>query len=979
MTGPTVGSQVSHYRLERVLGAGGMGQVFLARDLTLDRPVAIKFLMATDDEHARRRLLAEARSVAALDHPAICTVHEVVTDESVGDFIVMSFVEGETLAARLRRGRLTTSEALALMVPLLQALGAAHRAGIVHRDIKPQNIILTPTGMPKLLDFGIAKRVVAESSTEDKTTVTMLTGDGDIVGTLGYMSPEQVQGRPVDARSDLFSLGSVLFECLTGTRAFAGASRAETIGALLHVNPPAPSSVVPDLAPTFDALCEDLLRKVPAERFQTAEEVLGALRSLSPTARTAGVTDRVAPFRMPRRLTRVQRAIVAGALLVSAAWGAVWLLSGRTTLPEASPAAMRWFNIGVEKLREGSYTGAHKALEEAVRVSPEFALGHLRLAEAQAEMDNADGARDSLLKVDALLPVNARLRQEDRLRLDAVRWSVLRDHPKAIAAYQQLADLEPTDASRWLDVGRAEDAAGRRVAALKHFERAVNLNGQYAAAYQRLGVLQSQGGQGAVALTSLDEAIRLHRAGSNTEGEAEATLRKAIVHIARRESDAARRALARVAELANSPEFVSLRLRAEFEKARVAQTDGRVEEAEALSRKAVDEAINLNMGTIAADGLRGLATALMVAGRYEEANVQFDRAIGLAVKEKAARVEMQARLSQASLRLAESRYADAISMVEAQLKFVTDRRYVRNEAEAKSMLARAHEGLEHYDEARRLASEVLALAESLDDAVLTGVSLDNLAGQADRLGRLPEALALRERLEKLHRASNDQALLAFDLVNRADLLLRLGRGGEGEAALAEVDKAIADGRQDYKSRLPRMALMRALRASIEGRYAEVEALALTLRAPAPARPGDNALFARVLTEHAHARLARSRTDVTEIAAWPGQAASPALGRELTYWVARTLIERRRFDLAYKVSQAAWDAQPARTNLELRWRMAALAAQALANQSATADAATGATMRTSARDELQTLLGQWSQAGTAYVARPDLAALRKGIS
>ena len=974
MTGPTVGSQVSHYRLERVLGAGGMGQVFLARDLTLDRPVAIKFLMATEDEHARRRLLAEARSVAALDHPAICTVHEVVTDESVGDFIVMSFVEGETLAARLRRGRLTPTETMALMVPLLQALGAAHRAGIVHRDIKPQNIILTPTGMPKLLDFGIAKRVMPESSTEDATTATMLTGDGDIVGTLGYMSPEQVQGRPVDPRSDLFSLGSVLFECLTGIRAFAGASRAETIGALLHVNPPAPSSVVPDLAPTFDALCADMLRKVPAERFQTAEEVLGALRSLSPTARMAAGTDHTAPARTPLRLSRRQW-VIAGVVAATAMTG-VWLMRG-TSLPGGTPDAVRWFNLGVEKLREGSYTSARKALEEAVRVSPEFVLAHLRLAEAQAELDNASGARESLLTVDGLLR-NARLQKEDQLRLDAVRWSVLRDHPKAIAAYQQLADLEPTDASRWLDVGRAEDAAGRRVAALKHFEQAVKLNRQYAAAHQRIGVLQSQGVQGTVALASLDEAIRLHQAGSNTEGEAEATLRKAIVHIARRESDAASRALARVSEIASDPKYVSLRLRAEFEKARVALADGRAEEAEALSRKAVDEAISLNMGTIAADGLRGLATALTVAGRYDDANVQFDRAIDLAVKEKAARLENQSLLSQASLRLAERRYADAIALAEKPLKFVTDFRYVRNEAEAKSVLARAHEGLEHYDEARRLASEVLALAESLDDVVLTGVSLDNLAGQADRLGRLLEALALRERLEKMHRDTNDQTLLAYDLVNRADLLIRLGRGAEGEAALAEVDRAIADGRQDYKSRLPRMALMRALRASIEGRYGEVEALALAVHGPASARPGDNALFARVLTEHAQARLGRSRTGVTEIAAWPGQASSPALGRELTYWVARTLIERRSFDLAYQVSQLAWEAPPARTNLELRWRMAALAAQAAANQPAAPNAASGATMRTAARDELQALLGQWSQAGATYVARPDLAALRKGI-
>ena len=965
MTGPTVGSQVSHYRLERVLGAGGMGQVFLARDLTLDRPVAIKFLMATEDEHARRRLLAEARSVAALDHPAICTVHEVVTDESVGDFIVMSFVEGETLAARLRRGRLTPTEAMALMVPLLQALGAAHRAGIVHRDIKPQNIIITPTGLPKLLDFGIAKRVMPESTTEDATTATLLTGDGDIVGTLGYMSPEQVQGRPVDARSDLFSLGSVLFECLTGTRAFAGASRAETIGALLHVNPPAPSSVVPDLAPTFDALCEDMLRKVPAERFQTAEEVLGALRSLSPTGRMSAVTERTAPARRSVRLSRRQW-VIAG-MVAAVAMTVTWLLRP-TALPEASPEAVSWFNTGVAKLREGSYAGARLALLEAVGKSPDYIQAHLRLAEAEANLDNDADAQQALLRVNALLPANTRLPAEDQLRLDAVRWSVLRDHERAIAAYQQLADRAPNEADRWLDVGRAEDAAGRRVAALKHFEQAVKLNGQYAAAHQRLGVLQSQGGQSATALASLSEAIRLHQAGSNIEGEAEATLRKASVHIARRELDEARIALERTAQLARDPKFVSLRLRTQFEQARLAQADGQFAEAEKLSKAAVDTAIDLRMGTIAADGLRGLATAMLVAGRYNDADVQLKRAIDLAVEQKATRVEMQARIQQAAMRLQENRFAEAAEMAEKPLRFFAAGRYVRNEAESKSILSRAHEGLEHYDQARQLASEVLALAESIDDQVLIGVSLDNLAGQAQRLGQLPEALTLRERLEKSHRASNDHVSLAFDLVNRADLLIRLGRGAESEAPLAEVEQGIADGRQAYTGRSRRVSLMRALRASVEGRFGDVEKHARLAAGAATDAPSDTALFAQLLSEHARARLGTSQAAVEVIAGWPAQASEPSVRREMTYWAARTLLLRRSPDLARKMSEEAWGEAPARNNLELRWRLAALSAQAGA----------GATMRASARADLMALLGQWPVPGVTYVARPDLAALRKDL-
>lgn len=974
MTRPTVGSQVSHYRLERVLGAGGMGEVFLARDLTLDRLVAIKFLIRPGDEHARRRLLAEARSAAALDHPSICTIHEVVTDDAGGDFIVMQHVEGETLAQRLRRGRLPPAEALAIASPLFHALAAAHRAGIIHRDIKPQNIILTPSGQPKLLDFGIAKRLLPEPGPDDATTTSQLTSEGDVVGTLAYMSPEQIQGRPVDARSDLFSLGCVLYECLVGVRPFAAASRAEAIGQLLHVDAPAPASVVPGLAPTYDSLCADLLRKSPAERFQSADEVLGAIRGLSPTAHSSGaVAGAASPATTPLRRLSIRQWGAGGAgvavVLLALSWS--WL-SG-TSLPGASPEAVQWFDRGVEKLREGSYTGAQSALIEAVRINPDYIQAHLRLAEAKAELDDGLGAQEAVLRVNALLPANARLPREDQLRLDAVRSFVLRDHERAIDAYRQLADRAPGVASRWLDVGRAEDAAGRRVAAMAHFELAVKLDGQYAAAHQRLGVLQSQGGQGATAIASLDEAIRLHQAGANVEGEAEATLRKAAVHGARREHDAARRALARVAELAVDPRYESLRLRVEFARARLARAEGRFQEAETLSRAALDEAIRARMLTIASAGVYDLATALMVAGRYDDADVQFNRAIELAVEQKADRTEMQARLQQASMRLDQGRYADVIVMVDAPLRFLTDRRYVRNEAEAKSVLARAHEGLEHYDVAHQLANEVLTLATSIEDQVLIGVSLENLAGQAERLGRLPEALALRERLEKIHRDNNDHAMLAFDLVNRADLLIRLGRGADAEALLAEVDQAITAGRAAYSSRSRRVALMRALRASIDGRFGEVEGFARQAADPGAGPAGDTALFARVLAEHARAQRGTSREAVESIADWPGEASSPALGRELAYWAARTLLLRRSPDLARKVSETAWAAAPARGNVELRWRLAALAAQA---SSSAPDAGAGVTMRASARDDLRTLLGQWSGSGVTYITRPDLAALRK---
>ena len=240
----------SKYKILRLLGAGGMGSVYLARDLTLNREVAIKFvaLNKTSDATARRRLLREAQTAAGLDHPFICSVHEVGTASDGRPYIVMQFVEGETLAEQLRRGPLDPRVALALAADIADALRAAHAQGIVHRDLKPHNIIMTPSGRPKLLDFGIAQilhpHLPAPGDEEETHTHTDLTGPGHVIGTPGYMSPEQLQQGAVDGRSDLFSLGAVLYQCLTGRSAFEGRSPIEVGGQVL-LSEPAPVSKRP--------------------------------------------------------------------------------------------------------------------------------------------------------------------------------------------------------------------------------------------------------------------------------------------------------------------------------------------------------------------------------------------------------------------------------------------------------------------------------------------------------------------------------------------------------------------------------------------------------------------------------------------------------------------------------------------------------------------------------------------------------------
>src|SRR5689334_14957381 len=248
------GLRLGPYEIQAPLGAGGMGEVYRARDTRLDRTVAIKILPAVfaADPHFRDRFDREARALSGLDHPNICPLYDVGRHDDTS-FLVMPLLEGESLAARLQRGPLPLEEALAVATGIADALARAHRAGIVHRDLKPANVILTKTGA-KLLDFGLAKQRVdvVASSSGSLATVQNLTAQGSILGTLQYMAPEQLEGAEADARSDIFAFGTLLYEMLTGRKAFEAKSHASLIAAILEREPPPVSQVQPVAPPALD-------------------------------------------------------------------------------------------------------------------------------------------------------------------------------------------------------------------------------------------------------------------------------------------------------------------------------------------------------------------------------------------------------------------------------------------------------------------------------------------------------------------------------------------------------------------------------------------------------------------------------------------------------------------------------------------------------------------------------------------------------
>src|SRR5215813_9093400 len=298
--GSMAGMTLGRYRLLSPLGAGGMGEVYQALDTRLDREVAVKILPArlADNPDAMRRFEREAKAVAALSHPNILSIHDFGSEQGVS-YAVMELLKGETLRSRLSHGALPWRKAVGIGVEIAEGLSAAHAKGITHRDLKPENIFLTSDGRTKILDFGLARvnAVSSDGNNTSATTVPRITDAGVVMGTPGYMSPEHVRGAEVEAPSDIFSFGSVLYEIVTGRRPFVGKTVADTMAAILRDDPP-------DLAESGKNIPQDLeqviihcLEKNPAERFQSARDLAFALKTISGGSGKSKALSKLPPMR----------------------------------------------------------------------------------------------------------------------------------------------------------------------------------------------------------------------------------------------------------------------------------------------------------------------------------------------------------------------------------------------------------------------------------------------------------------------------------------------------------------------------------------------------------------------------------------------------------------------------------------------------------------------------------------------------------
>src|SRR5499426_3511224 len=404
-----VGHSLGHYQALSLIGSGGMGKVYLAEDTRLGRKVALKLLPPefTQDRKRVRRFKQEARAASSLNHPNILTIHEIgeaSTGEGGAHYIVSEFVEGETLRAMLRDGRLDVGKATAIAEQVASALSVAHEAGIVHRDIKPENVMVRPDGLVKVLDFGLAKLTEAPARPADSEALTNLsTAPGMVMGTVSYMSPEQARGQKADHRTDIFSLGVMLYEMIAGRRPFEGATTSDVIAALLTAEPPPLGKYCAEATTELELIVGKCLAKDRETRYQSAAELIAELKTLPQGSQTERPTTREVVVTRPRLASR--RWLLIAAMALSLVVGLIWLISWRrsqapqsdqiklTSQDEPRPANAGSINpeaydaylsgrFYANRQKKADNETAIMMLKRAVDLDPNFAAAHAELAQA---------------------------------------------------------------------------------------------------------------------------------------------------------------------------------------------------------------------------------------------------------------------------------------------------------------------------------------------------------------------------------------------------------------------------------------------------------------------------------------------------------------------------------------------------------------------------------------------------------------------
>jgi len=973
-------SEISHYRIVRKLGAGGMGEVFLAEDRTLGRKVAIKMLseQRAGSYQARQRLINEAKAAAALDHPNICSIYEV-GEEDDRVFIVMQYIDGQTLAERIWKSPLPASEVVDIGIQVAQALAEAHAAGVIHRDIKPQNIIVTPRGQVKVLDFGLAKIAQPDlPEGSEAQTWERLTEAGSIVGTPGFMSPEQLRGKEIDARSDIFSLGVTLYECASGISAFERGTPLEVSLRVVSDTPPPPSELNPLVPPGLDRIIARAMAKDPAARYESALLFQSDLLTLKQDIAGSGAVSRPvstvsSAANTSRRSLRFNTLI---AVAVVAALLAAWFVSGRLRRGHVPPPeAVVWYNRGTSAIREGAYFQASKALERALEIDNSFALARVRRSEAYSEIELTDRAREELVQAMALLPDRSSLSNAESMYVDAVAATLNRNFKAAIDKYSQIVTSvgDGEKAAAYVDLGRAYEKDENIDKAIESYVKATQLDPQSAAGFLHSGILHGLRLQLSQANDAFSKAQDIYKAMSSQEGLAEVYFQRGSLLAKMRKLPEAKEQLERSLEMSRTASNDYQSIRTQLQLSNVYYAEGDSNRAKATAAEAVKAAQLVNIRTLATDGLIDLGYTLLARGEFADTRVYLQQALDFARQDRAIRLEARARLALGSLSTQEGRFDEAVSHLESALKFYQPAGYRRETSNALILLGRAYRDKGEYAVAMKAFSEQLELAKQSGDPARLAASHSSLAVLlGDNQEMYPEALPHVDESYRINKSLGARVAMGWDQVNRAASLWPLGRYQEAKAALDEAYSIAADPEAGFKAQLAYVEVTGAQMAFSLGNRAEATTRATAALKLAEPDYKDTALQARQTL----ALVQASGVTPAPGTALIGEAVKAAKELNLPRLLSTALLASAEVRLAGGDARGALaDAQAAQTmfasaaQLESEWRAWLVSARAALLEGQRATAYDYATRAESGRAALQARWGDDNYRG--YERRPDI--------
>jgi serine/threonine protein kinase/Tfp pilus assembly protein PilF len=996
-----IGRTLSHYRILEQIGEGGMGVVYLGEDTLLGRRVAIKTIHSragAEDRNFRARFLGEARAVSALSHPHIAIIYDYGETEDGEPYIVMELIKGETLGELMLTEKLTISRAIEIIKQVGEALAEAHRHGIIHRDIKPTNVAINERGHVKVLDFGLAKQIALEATDitdpERQTLMVTHTREGLILGTPMYLSPEQALGNEVDARSDLFSLGSLLYECIAGKPAFFGKSAAEICAKVMRDDPPPPSTLNSDIPKELDRIALKSLSKKPEARYQTADEMIAELQSVQAnlSSDAANTVTRVIPsavetrpsgtlatlsdiFRRPRLpIGYVALAVVALVTLTIGIW---YFARARPHQPNVE--AQRLYETGANAIRAGSYFQASKALELATRADDQFALAHARLAEAFMELDYFDKAKDEILRASELTPNRSVLSKVDNQYLDALTATVRRNFPAAAATYSEIVKTDPTKAEAHVDLGRAYEKNNQTDKAIESYSDAIKHDPHIAAAFLRLGILYGRKRDIDASNRAFDKAEESYQSLGNVEGRAEVALQRGVVlNDSVGKPDDARAQLEQARDMAKVVNAPYQQIRILFQLSSVALKQNKGGEAKQFATQALELAQANQMETMIARGYIELGYVDFLTADYASAERNFQQGLDYAQKFGARLNEARAQLSLASLYEQRGEPDKALTYQEPAQKFYQSAGYRTETNQAMNIRARLYRRKGDFKSALTAFEDQLKFAEQTSDQAQIAAAHTSIGNLLSDLEKYPEALQHFEQSYQIQKSLNNQLNLGYALLNRGGAQWNLGHGKGASSDMAQASDIAKKDDASYKT----------LQVAIELAQAE---MALSDRNFRDAIAGaDRALELGAQSKIAtvHSKYLKGVGQALSGQARAGQMLCDDAVNAATPLGDPLLLARAQLALA-EASLAAGDAQRSITNAqqsrtffngvglaEAEWR--AWLIEGLATQKA-GDAEKARTCLTRAAELLASLQQKWgAEVFESYLKRPNVQNFRSQL-